>query len=93
MNDRQVDREAERERERERERQQRRLSLLLDSLTLELRNCVKVEVAVLGSPSLTVLMVSVDSKAKPNFLLVCSRVQELCNTELEILVPELRSCV
>ena len=29
---------------------------------LELRSCVKVEVAVLGSPSLTVLMVSVDVK-------------------------------
>ena len=28
----------------------------------ELRNCVRVEVAVLGSPSLTVLMVSVDVK-------------------------------
>ena len=28
----------------------------------EPRNCVKVEVAVLGSPSLTVLMVSVDVK-------------------------------
>ena len=27
-----------------------------------LRSCVKVEVAVLGSPSLTVLMVSVDVK-------------------------------
>ena len=28
----------------------------------ELRSCVKVEVAVLGSPSLTVLMVSMDVK-------------------------------
>ena len=28
----------------------------------ELRSCVKVEVAVLGSPSLKVLMVSVDAK-------------------------------
>ena len=28
----------------------------------ELRSCVKVEVAVLGSPSLTVLLVSVDVK-------------------------------
>ena len=28
----------------------------------ELRSCVTVEVAVLGSPSLTVLMVSVDVK-------------------------------
>ena len=28
----------------------------------ELRNCVKVEVVVLGSPSLTSLMVSVDIK-------------------------------
>ena len=28
----------------------------------ELRSCVKVEVAVLGSPSLIVLMVSVDVK-------------------------------
>ena len=28
----------------------------------ELRSCVKVEVAVLGSPSLVVLMVSVDVK-------------------------------
>ena len=28
----------------------------------EVRSCVKVEVAVLGSPSLTVLMVSVDGK-------------------------------
>ena len=28
----------------------------------ELRSCVKVEVAVLGSPSLIVLMVSVDIK-------------------------------
>ena len=31
-------------------------------LVLELRRCVKVEVAVLGSPSLIVLMVSVDVK-------------------------------
>ena len=30
--------------------------------TSELRSCVKVEVAVLGSPSLIVLMVSVDVK-------------------------------
>ena len=30
--------------------------------TSELRSCVKVEVAVLGSPSLKVLMVSVDVK-------------------------------
>ena len=28
----------------------------------EFRNCVRVEVAILGSPSLTVLMVSVDVK-------------------------------
>ena len=34
---------------------------LFSSLS-ELRSCVKVEVAVLGSPSLTVLMVSVDVK-------------------------------
>ena len=32
------------------------------SLLTELRSCVKIEVAVLGSPSLTVLMVSVDVK-------------------------------
>ena len=32
----------------------------------ELRSCVKVEVAVLGSPSITVLMVSVDEKAALN---------------------------
>ena len=31
-------------------------------ITSELRRCVKVEVAVLGSPSLIVLMVSVDVK-------------------------------
>ena len=30
----------------------------------EVRRCVKVEVAVLGSPSLTVLMVSVDAKQR-----------------------------
>ena len=30
----------------------------------ELRSCVKVEVAVLGSPSLIVLMVSVDIKQR-----------------------------
>ena len=30
--------------------------------TSELRSCVKVEVAVLGSPSLIILMVSVDVK-------------------------------
>ena len=36
-----------------------RTSTALDS---ELRSCVKVEVAVLGSPSLTVLMVSADVK-------------------------------
>ena len=35
--------------------------MLCESLT-ELRSCVKVEVAVLGSQSLTVLMVSVDVK-------------------------------
>ena len=33
---------------------------LSTSRTLELRSCVKVEVAVLGSPSLIVLTVSVD---------------------------------
>ena len=32
------------------------------TLTAEFRSCVKVEVAVLGSPSLTVLMASVDVK-------------------------------
>ena len=32
------------------------------NLNTELRSCVKVDVAVLGSPSLTVLMVSVDVK-------------------------------
>ena len=31
-------------------------------MPVELRSCVKVEVAVLGSPSLMVLMVSVDVK-------------------------------
>ena len=31
-------------------------------LSTEFRSCVKVEVAVLGSPSLTVLIVSVDVK-------------------------------
>ena len=31
-------------------------------VTSEVRSCVKVEVAVLGPPSLTVLMVSVDVK-------------------------------
>ena len=37
---------------------------LFDSITFlsEVRSCVKVEVAVLGSPSLIVLMVSVDVK-------------------------------
>ena len=44
-----------------------RLSSLFKSCGLwtvssELRSCVKVEVAVLGSPSLMVLMVSVDVK-------------------------------
>ena len=34
----------------------------MKSLQSELRNCVKVEVAVLGSPSLIVLTVSVDVK-------------------------------
>ena len=35
----------------------------LESLSPQLRSCVKVEVAVLGSPFLTVLLVSVDVKA------------------------------
>ena len=35
---------------------------LLCVCVCELRNCVKVEVAVLGSPSLGVIMVSVDVK-------------------------------
>ena len=39
----------------------RRKATLNCSIT-ELRSCVKVEVAVLGSPSLTVLMVAVDVK-------------------------------
>ena len=34
----------------------------LEDLCSELRSCVKVEVAVLGSPSLIVLKVSVDVK-------------------------------
>ena len=43
------------------------LSLFFDSADIqrwssELKNCVKVEVAVLGSPSLTSLVVSVDVK-------------------------------
>ena len=33
-----------------------------DNLASEFRNCVKVEVAALGSPSLIVLIVSVDVK-------------------------------
>ena len=36
--------------------------LLESGIRAELRSCVKVEVAVLGSPSLIVLMVSVDVK-------------------------------
>ena len=36
----------------------------------ELRSCVKVEVAVLGSPSLIVLMVSVDVKQHGTWLVV-----------------------
>ena len=35
---------------------------LLTNYGAELRSCVKVEVAVLGSPSLIVLMVSLDMK-------------------------------
>ena len=38
----------------------RKATLSEEDLGLELRSCVKVEVAVLGSPSLIVLMVSVD---------------------------------
>ena len=34
----------------------------LNVLFIELRRCVKVEVAILGSPSLIVLIVSVDVK-------------------------------
>jgi len=36
--------------------------LSVDSQTTELRGCVEVEVAVLGSPSLTVLVVFLDIK-------------------------------
>ena len=36
--------------------------LTLDAAPAELSRCVKVEVAVLGSPSLIVLVVSVDVK-------------------------------
>ena len=35
---------------------------VLNTPASELRSCVKVKVAVLGSPSLIVLMVSVDEK-------------------------------
>ena len=40
----------------------RKATLNLNWSTSELRSCVKVEVAVLDSPSLIVLMVSVDVK-------------------------------
>ena len=40
----------------------RKVTLKLKHQVSELRSCVKVEVAVLGSPSLMVLMVSVDVK-------------------------------
>ena len=39
-------------------------------LTTELRSCVAVELAVLGSPSLIVLMVSVDVKQHGTWLVV-----------------------
>ena len=38
------------------------ISVDIDEANTELRNCVKVEVAVLGFPSLINLMVSVDIK-------------------------------
>ena len=41
---------------------------------LELRSCVKVEVDILGSPSLIVLMVSVDVKQHGQY----SKAQEPC---------------
>ena len=40
----------------------RKATLNLNTLHSEVRSCVKVEVAVLGSPSLIVLVVSVDVK-------------------------------
>ena len=40
----------------------KRTSLSLSVIPSDLRSCVKVEVAVPGSPSLTVLMISVDVK-------------------------------
>ena len=42
------------------------LSLSVSVVLLELRSCVKVEVAVLGSKSLIVLTVSVDGNAPLN---------------------------
>ena len=48
-------------------------------VTAELRACVKVEVAVLGSPSLISLMVSVDVKHHENKEeVLATRAQELC---------------
>ena len=45
----------------------------------ELRSCVKVEVAVLGSPSLVVLMVSVD--VKQHFIQMLARSQIITATK------------
>ena len=53
-----------------------------ESTTAEFRSCVEVEVAVLGSPSLISLMVSVDvntMKKKEEEVLV-TRAQELCES-------------
>ena len=41
--------------------------------TSELKSCVKLEVAVLGSPSLIVLMVSVDQRYYSSVVPLCGR--------------------
>ena len=46
----------------------------------EFRSCVRVEVAVLGSPSLISLMVSVDVKHHVYYYALSLRVQELCES-------------
>ena len=48
----------------------------------ELRSCVKIEVVVVGSPSLISLMVSVDEKQHPNFFM-----SELsCCVKIEVVI-------
>ena len=68
-----------------------KLNMIPSPFIPELRSCVKVEVAVLGSPSLIFCTVSEDVKRHMNLLSV--RAQELCESRGSRPEPSIHNCM